>query len=183
MPELGSSPLRDRVGIQTVPGRSILRVKSWMPRAEAGITVGGVELPIKVGTVTPCERRALCTGPGDWLLAYTSTLSRAAKEELETELIAQGLAAVDLSSGLSVIEISGAKACSVLAKGCGLDLNPRRFAYPQCARTCLAGVAVVIDATVGETFELYVARSHGSWLTDWLTDATLEFRLVEPCLG
>jgi sarcosine oxidase subunit gamma len=64
----------------------------------------------------------------------------------------------------------------LLSKGCGLDLHPRFFAPDQCARTRFAQIPVVIDCLNGPSrFELYVARSHLSYLHSWLVDAAAEF--------
>jgi sarcosine oxidase subunit gamma len=54
---------------------------------------------------------------------------------------ARRLYAVDVSASRAVIELAGAQARAVLAKGCGLDLHPRSFTAGRCAQTVLARAA------------------------------------------
>ena len=169
-----SSPSKGGVRIRAITGRSILRLKSWLPKNDAAVTVAGIELPARIGALNPGELRALCTGPSDWLLVSRSRLLGSVRGRIGTEAASQGLAVADLSAGLAVLEISGAAVQAVLAKSCGLDFDPRNFSYPQCARTRLAQLAVVIDIHDSEDgVDLYVARSYDSWLNDWLTDSNL----------
>lgn len=174
MVEAASLPLGDRVRVRQVTGRSILRLKSWLPATETRVRVAGVELPTTVTATAAGELRALCTGASDWLLVSPGPLSEPARAQITAEGANQHLAVAELSAGLAVFEVSGPAARGVLAKGCGLDLDPQVFAYPKCARTRLAQLAVVIDALKNdEGFDLYVARSHGPWLSEWLADAVL----------
>ena len=182
MPE--SSQARDQrseagpVRIRAVTGRTVLRLKSWAAGSAQTcqkIRIAGLDLPQEVGAVGAGELRALCTGPSDWLLVAPGSLSLPARGAIEADCVRECLALVDLSSGLSVLEVSGPGTRQVLAKGCGLDFDLRSFAHPQCTRTRLAQLAVVIDAHEGgDAFDLCVARSHASWLKEWLTDSALE---------
>lgn len=180
MPDAASSPLKDRVRICQATGRSILRLKSWASgpaQVDANGRIAGLDLPREVGAIRTGELRALCLGPADWLLVAPGPLSLAARGAIEGDSVRQGLALVDLSAGLSVFEVSGPATREVLAKGCGLDFDLRVFAHRHCARTRFAQVAVVVDAREGaDRFDLYVGRSHSSWLSEWLADSAVEFQ-------
>ena len=79
---------------------------------------------------------------------------------------------VELGSGQTTIEISGPRAREVIAKGCPLDLHPRKFEPGRCAQSRLARSLVTlvqVDAT--PTFELIVRRSFADYLWQWLLDA------------
>lgn len=168
----------ERVRIRSVTGRSVLHLKSLTQSGDVRRTIADLELPAKVGASTSAvgDLRAMCTAPEDWLLVSSRyRLSGPLRERIGAEAKIQGIGVIDLSAGLSVFEVSGTDARAVLGKGCGLDLDSRAFAHPQCARARLAQVAVVIAAHDDkETFELYVARSHGPWLKEWLADSALE---------
>jgi len=167
------------VRTRLVTGRSILRVKSWasgFAKCDSTFTIANVELPSKVGATAAGELQVFCTGPSDWLIIAPGQLSSAARGAIEAGCACHGLALADLSSALAVFEITGTASRQVLIKGCGLDLDPRVFVHPQCARTRLGQVAVLIATDGEESFNLYVARSHRQWLGDWLHDAALEFR-------
>lgn len=180
------------VRIRTVTGRAMLRLKSWTSgksgtgklgpsdvtgaRSGQSFAIAGVELPTKVGATVPGELRVLCTGPSDWLLVARQALSWPARGSIEADCARQGLAVVDLSSGLSVIEIEGGRGRDLLSKGCGLDLDRSAFVYPRSAGTRFAQVAVVIDALEDpDSFDLYVAASHTHYLKEWLNRAAAEF--------
>lgn len=168
---------KDNVRIRILSGRSILRLKSWasgLAQADAKIRIAGLDFPTEVGAIAAGELRALCTGPSDWQLIAPGALSLPARGVIEEDCARQSIALVDLSSGLSVLEVSGPGTRGVLAKACGLDFEPRVFAFPRCARARLAQLAVVIDVHEGgDAVDLYVARSHASWLTEWLSDSAV----------
>jgi heterotetrameric sarcosine oxidase gamma subunit len=178
--------------IRPVMGRTLLRVKTWTsgmsgtsklrPSGVTGVPPGqrfaiaGVELPARVGATVPGELSVLCTGPSDWLLVARQALSWPARGSIEADCAGQSLALVDLSSGLSVIEIEGGRARDLLSKGCGLDLDRSAFAYPRCARTRFAQLAVVVEALEDQdSLDLYVAASHAHYLNEWLNHGALEF--------
>jgi heterotetrameric sarcosine oxidase gamma subunit len=167
-------PAGSGMRIRLVAGRSILRLKSWMPSTNAQFVVAGVQLPTKVGAVAFAgDFRALCVGPDDLLLASSRQLSAPMRERIARDSLSQGIAVVDLTPGISVIELSGG-ARGILARSCSLDFEPQTSAHFQCARTRFAQLAVVIDLHKGgNAIDLYVARSHGAWLTGWLADATV----------
>lgn len=178
MPDLREAPSPappNGVRIRTVGGRTVLRLKSWASDEQSAV-IAGVELPEKVGATVPGALRVLCTGPSDWLLVAGQALSWPARGAIEADCARQSLAVADLSCGLSVFEIAGDRARDLLSKGCGLDLDRRVFAYPRCARTRFAQLAVVIDALEDpDSFDLYVATSQAHYLSEWLNAASWEF--------
>ena len=62
-------------------------------------------------------------------------------------------AAVDVGSGYTVLEISGAQAREALARGCPLDLHPRVFKTGQCAQSHFQD---------GDRARTHGRRAHGS---------------------
>ena len=93
-------------------------------------------------------------------------------------------AAVDQSSGRSVIRFAGAPARSVLATCCRLDLHPRAFGPGSAAMTRIAHVACGIrlaDAT--PTFDLIVGSTYARWLIEELLEASARYGVrFEPAL-
>ena len=79
---------------------------------------------------------------------------------------------VELGCGQTVIEIAGARAREVIAKGCPLDLHPRAFGPGNCAQSRLARTLVTLaQVDDAPTFELIVRRSFADYLWQWLVDA------------
>jgi heterotetrameric sarcosine oxidase gamma subunit len=79
--------------------------------------------------------------------------------------------AVDVSDAMVVLELEGAGARPLLARGTGIDLSRERFAPGQCARTRLAQLAVLLRPRTDDVIELIVDRGPSAWLCEWLADA------------
>ena len=82
-------------------------------------------------------------------------------------------AAVDQSSGRSVIRLEGAPARSVFATLCRLDLHPRVFGPGSAATTRVGHVTCTIrlaDETPG--FDLIVGSTYARWLIEELLEAS-----------
>jgi sarcosine oxidase subunit gamma len=162
MPE----PLR----ITEVAGRTLIRLSSWAPKST---------LPSLVPPGLGGEVRALPLGPSEWWIVSDRIAGPKLCEQLERHTAGGGIAAVDLSSAIKALRIEGSAAREILAKGCGLDLYPSRFAGGRCARTRLAQLAVVIDCTdPAPRFDLYVGRSYFQYLHQRLVDAAVEFQMI-----
>lgn len=166
--------------VQITPvSRTLLLMKSWLPEHTSGskpVVLAGQELPSPVGATTSGSLRALCTGPGEWLIASPTHRNSSLRDHIEPDLPQQGLLIVDLSDGLAALEVRGSAVRELLSKGCGLDLHPRSFPAGRCARTRFAQISVVIVCLdESPRFELYVARSYSHYLQSWLGDAAVEF--------
>lgn len=167
------------VQITVTSSRTSLRLKSWLPEYTNGgksVVLAGRELPSAVGTTLSGPMRVLCIAPGEWLIVSYEHQASVLRENIEPDLLQQGLTLVDLTDGLAGLEVQGSAAREVLSKGCGLDLHPRSFPTGRCARTRFAQIPVVVDCLdEPPRFELYVARSYFSYLRLWLIDAAAEF--------
>ena len=164
--------------IRPMTGRTVLRLKSWTPVHTPGgpAMFGARELPSQVGSTLQGAMRILCTAPGEWLLVSPGNPASDLRELIEADSSRQGMALVELTSGLEVLDVGGVSVRQVLSKGCGLDFHPRRFPCGRCARTRFAQIPVLLDCIEElDRFELYVARSYAQYLKDWLLDAAVEF--------
>jgi sarcosine oxidase, subunit gamma len=157
---------------------SIIRVQTWDSHAAAPPNVErvlGVAWPLKTGIVASGRSDIICTGPTDWLVVATDPDARGLLHRIEEAFAASTFRATNVSHALIRIEIDGAEARALLAKGCSLDLHPARFATGSCARTLFAGMPVILRCTQPTTFEGIVTRSYAEYLLDWLADASAEF--------
>ncbi len=118
------------------------------------------------------DPRSFWLGPDRWLLVSNLTtpdvIVRNCKETL-AEILHN---AVDYSAGLVVLRIVGPNAAQLLATGSGIDFRPEKFPIGMCCRTRLAQIAAVIVTETPEQFDIYVDRSYGNYLNDWLTEAS-----------
>lgn len=136
-------------------------------------TAIGVAPPTAAGGVTTSGPYAiLWLGPDEWLVVTPLGLEAQAAAALRSALDAQHAAVTDVSDALGVIALTGPDARHVLAKGCGIDVHPRRLRPGTCVRTGLARVVVLIHHTNdAPSYDLYVDRSYADYLWRWLEAA------------
>ena len=155
------------VHIIAAPDRAVIRLRSWQARSSSMSLV-----PPGLGG----SMRLLALGSREWWGVSEHIVGPDLREELASHVAHEAMVAVDLSCAVKVLRIEGAAAREVLSKGCGLDLDSRAFPAGLCTRTRLANLPVVVDYTdPWPRFDLYVGRSHLTYLKSWLEDAALEF--------
>jgi len=143
---------------------------------EAARGLMGCPLPVAANTWTGAPGKgALWLGPDEWLVVAPDAERRALESALRAALAGRHHSVVDVSANRTVLELSGADARAVLAKGCTLPLHAAAFATPQCAQTVLAKSQVLLQAC-GTTpvFRLYVRNSFAHYVAQWLADAAVE---------
>jgi sarcosine oxidase subunit gamma len=118
------------------------------------------------------------SGPGQWLaIAEAGAIGPA--DDIETRLAPhfEGLASVcEQTDSRLVIEIAGARARDVLAKGLPVDLHPRAFAPGNVALSVVSHVAVQVwQCDDAPTFRLAVARSYADSFRRWLLESAAEY--------
>jgi sarcosine oxidase subunit gamma len=136
----------------------------------------GCDVPVAANTYTrQGDRAALWLGPDEWLVVDRPDHGDDIAASLRSALSGTRKSVTDVSAARTVIEISGADARVVLAKGCPLDVHAGAFAPPQCAQTLLAKARVLIQCTEATpTYRLFVLGSFAAYLAEWLTDAAAE---------
>ena len=145
----------------------------------------GYGLPAEAGaTAGSANTTALWLGPSEWLILDARGGPESGPriaESLRAALTGIPAAVTDISESRACIRISGAKARTVLQKGCPLDLHPKVFAQGQCAQSVLAKAAILLHMTAddsspdGPAIDVYVARSFAEYTWRWLEDAAREF--------
>ena len=137
-----------------------------------GDTSANDATPCEPGTVlTKSTRRTMWLSPNRALAVDTADI---------TDLTAGTLN--DVSSGRTILRVSGANARGVLAKGCPLDLHASAFLTDHCAQSRIGSLNVLIDHVEEDTFDIYVARGFGLTFWEWLCEAALEYgyRVLPP---
>ena len=132
----------------------------------------GLDLPPPGRWAAGAQADATWVQPGGWLLESEPSAPGAFRAQVAAATEGLG-AAVDQSSGRSVIRFAGAPARSVLATCCRLDLHPRAFGPGSAAMTRIAHVACGIrlaDAT--PTFDLIIGSTYARWLIEELLEAS-----------
>lgn len=136
----------------------------------------GTAPPLAPNTVAHGHRHLLAwMGPDEWWLQSQAPARPALEQALRPAL--QGLSAcvVDVSSGYTVLELSGEHARDVLAKGCPLDLHPRVFGPGQCAQSHYFKAGVMVRALDEGDIEVVVRRSFADYVGRMLLEAGREY--------
>jgi methylglutamate dehydrogenase subunit D len=110
-------------------------------------------------------------GPAQWLLV-------AERRDLLPGIVGglAGFAAVsDQSDARALIRLSGPRVREILAKGCSIDLHPRRFGPGDAAVTAIAHIGVQLwQIDDGPSYDLAVARSMAASFRSWLHASAAE---------
>ncbi len=119
-------------------------------------------------------RHVLWLGPDEWLVIGEPGTAPALERALRDAIGDGRGAVVDVSANRTTLAVSGPRARDLLAFGCSLDLDERRFKPGRCAQTMLARANVII-VPVGPasepSFRVLVRPSFAGYLAAWLTDA------------
>ena len=120
-----------------------------------------------------CGERAdlLWTGAGQWWVVGREPDPGAA--ELRELTGDPEVTTIDLGHARTLLRASGPMARELLAKGCPLDVDG--LEPGDCAATRLGPFGIVLHCRSGEVFDLYVFRSFGLALWEWLCDEAAEF--------
>jgi sarcosine oxidase subunit gamma len=148
--------------------------------SEAAERAFGTPLPMRPRIATGRGIAFAWSGPGQWLAIVDSAAAAGVGIEALLEPHFVGLAAVcEQSDGRLVVEISGAHARDVLAKGIPVDLHPRVFAPGDVALSTASLIAVQLwQLDDAPTYRLAVARSTARSFRHWLGESAAEYGCV-----
>jgi sarcosine oxidase, subunit gamma len=150
-------------------GRSALRLRDEVS------AVLGVRLPDGPGAVTAQRPSALWRACGEWLVVADMDQCGTLVARLQQTLSNATAFVNDYSDALSVIDVKGAAASSLLSSGCALDTSAWPDGVAFCAPTAFAGVHVLLHRIEPDRFHIYVDRSLASYLWTWVRTSAVEF--------
>jgi sarcosine oxidase, subunit gamma len=117
----------------------------------------------------------LWLGPDEWLarsaIAHSATQTAPLEGKLRDAFKGLYAAAVDIGSGYTVLEISGARTRDVLSRGCPLDLHPRLFGVGQCAQSHYFKAPLTLLQTGEDSYDLVIRRSFADYFVKMMLDA------------
>lgn len=126
----------------------------------------GLELP-GPGGITGGDPLAIWQAPDRWLLVSEREAALAAR--LAAALAGRHAAVTDLSHGLALFEIAGAKARDLLRQGTSFDLDG--LTVGRSAVTLFADLRATLYPRGPETFYLHAEIASAAYVWDWLTAA------------
>jgi heterotetrameric sarcosine oxidase gamma subunit len=168
----GGRVFSDALKLTILPTRAILRLQLGARSQKSAGTLRIAErpLPLPMNTWSGEDPVIARIAPDTWLLLSAWHEAAELLPAVRTACGRRSYAVTDVSDSLATIAIEGALAAAVLARGCGIDLASEAFGNFACARTRLAGLAVVLRRVTSEKYECSVDRPAAQWLYEWLED-------------
>jgi heterotetrameric sarcosine oxidase gamma subunit len=136
----------------------------------------GVRLPALGRAVLASDHVGLCVRPERWLI-LTPPASAGASAALWQPACAGFGAALDLSSGLTALELTGCATREVLVRSCRIDLDPDAFPVGAAAATIMVQVAVILAALPSGVL-LLTPSSTARHVHEWLVATAKPFGLM-----
>lgn len=139
-------------------------------------TATGVEVPTVPNTVAVgAEYSMFWMGPDEWLVQSSQPRNPTLEPVLRTGLTGQFASVTDVSSGNTVLRLTGSHVREVLRKGCPLDLHSRVFGIGQCAQSVYFKAGILLRPVADDIWEVMVRRSFADYLCHLLDDAASEY--------
>lgn len=136
----------------------------------------GCDLPVVPNTSKSfADLTVLWLGPDEWLIVTSRGDEERVSDALRRGLANQVFSLTDVTSGYTLLTLSGPRLQETLAKGCTIDLDAREFHVGNCVQTHIGKAIVAIWHSRVGSFELVVRRSFAEYLALWLEDAAREF--------
>ncbi len=129
--------------------------------------------PEPLGSVTEGDTTLLWTGPGQWFAVSESLDAGGLLAGLEERLSSTHATVSDLSHARTVLRVSGRAWKDLLAKGCPADIDA--MAPGDCIASLLSHFTVIIHGVADDSADVYVFRSFGASLWEWLRGGAEEF--------
>ena len=163
-PILAERPLRGFVNLRADPSSETV--------VAAIVAALGVAPPRVNAFACKDDRYVIRLGPDELLISVPPGEQGTVEAWLAQGLAGQNHALTDVSSGYTMLRISGGGARELIATGCPLDLHPRSLPRGACAGTHIAKAEIVIlHGEADGEFQLIVRRSFAGYLWRWLADA------------
>lgn len=140
----------------------------------------GLALPTQACTTVANDAlRLVWVGPDDWFVIGAKGEAAAIEARLRQALAGQHFAVTDVSSGYTVLHLSGQPVREVLAQGCPLDLHPKVFRTGSSAGSLFFRASVWLWQTEDTpVYEVLVRSSFRGYVWLMLERATQACGLV-----
>ena len=128
-------------------------------------------------------RSFLWTGPNRYQAIAAESEGPAIKAALPDGLQGRHRSIIDLSQARTVFRVSGPALRDFLSKGTSIDLHPRAFPVGSVVVTQVAHVGGTIHHVSEDVFDLYVFRSFGRHVWEWMLEVGEEYGMVIEAPG
>jgi len=143
----------------------------------------GVDVPSEANMFSTTDNAVVYwLGPDEWLVKLKS------EDEVQTseflEVVGDNhCAATDLSSGTTLLRLSGPSVENVLRQGITFDIHPRAFKFGSCAQTVFAHANVLLVRSSENTdeLEMIMRRSFAEHIMLFLLNAAADYGYELRC--
>ena len=145
-----------------------------------------LELPAKPGQSTKAGGlAALAWAPRHWMIACPADQAEDWLARINEAIGEQFAMASSIGDGFCILRLRGDAACGVLARGMALDLYGEAGEEGAVHHTRLAGIDTTVHVLDGgrRSFDLYIPRSLGDHIRQWLEETMRTSRIVAPFGG
>jgi len=97
--------------------------------------------------------------------------------DLRAALADQHIAITDLSSGQTLVNLSGANIDELMLKSAVYDCHPSNFPVGKVVQTTFAKTGAVMYKCADGSFDLVIRRSFSDYFFLWVADASEEYGL------
>ena len=137
----------------------------------------GVDAPLEANQFSVSDNAIVYwLGPDEWLVKLKSEEEVEVLEFLEIAGDSH-CAATDLSSGMTLLRLSGPSVENILRQGITFDIHPRAFKFGSCAQTVFAhaNVLLVRPSESSDDLEIIVRRSFSDHVMLFLLNAAADY--------
>ena len=168
----GGRVFSDALKFTILPTRAILRLQlgARSQKSAGSLRIAERPLPVAMNTWSGEDPVIARIAPDTWLLFSAWHEAGELLPAVRTACGRRSYAVTDISDSLVTLAIEGPLAPLLLARGCGIDFAGESFGNFACARTRLAGLAIVLRRVTSDKFECAVDRSAAQWLYEWMED-------------
>lgn len=187
--EAGNLSRHGHLSINDLTDRAMisLQIGEEAPGLREAITrMTHLELPEQPGQSTRAGGLvALGWGPEHWIIACPAEQTEDWLARIDEAIGDQFAMASSIGEGFCILRLRGDAACGVLARGAALDLYGAAGEDGVVSHTRLAGVEVTLHVLGGgrRSFDLYVPRSLGDHVRQWLEETLRSSTVVTPFGG
>jgi sarcosine oxidase subunit gamma len=128
--------------------------------------------PPALGSTSIGDTTLLWTGPGQWF-AISEASAESLIGDLEERCSSSDATVSDLGHARTVVRVGGPAWRDLLAKGCPADIDA--MVPGECIASLLSHFTVVIHCVAEDCADVYVFRSFGANLWEWLRGGAEEF--------
>jgi sarcosine oxidase subunit gamma len=116
------------------------------------------------------DRDVLWLGPDEWLIVGGPGTEGSIERDLEGAMAGNHHSVGDVSANRIVFDLN--EGLDLLASGCGLDLDPRRWLPGLCAQTLFGHAQVILHQLDQRTTRVFVRPSFADYFVDRLRRIT-----------